>query len=79
MAFCYVHIRKKEDRTGEQNKNNYKTQGKKKNYQRKERGEGKNSKKSTRIASWCRKAPENLSADSLQQKKMEDNLISVIN
>lgn len=29
MAFCYVHIREKEDRTREQNKNNYKAQGKK--------------------------------------------------
>lgn len=26
MAFCYVHIREKEDRTGEQNKNNHKAQ-----------------------------------------------------
>lgn len=28
MAFCYVHIREKEDRTGEQNKNSCKTQKK---------------------------------------------------
>lgn len=67
MAFCYVHIREKEDRTREQNKNNYKAQGKK-SYQNKERGEGKNSKKLKRIAFWCRKAPENPSSESLQQK-----------
>lgn len=73
MAFCYVHIREKEDRTGQQNKNNYKAQEKKKkSYQSKERGEGKSSKKLKRIALWCRKAPENLSSESLQQKKIEE-------
>lgn len=41
---------------------------KKKAIRAKKEEKEKNSKKLKRIALWCRKAPENLSSESLQQK-----------